>query len=68
MNPNNATQQDECHGRHGHHAVVCVAEVVEAIGDDLEAQKAAAAQKLAQAAHNHKDQGVTQAIANTVEE
>ena len=39
MNPNHTSHENQRHGRHRHHTVVHIAEVVAGIRDNLEAQQ-----------------------------
>ena len=68
MHPDDAAQKDERHCGHGHHAVVDITKVVDTVGDNLEAQQAAAPEELAQCSHNHQNHGVAQTVGHSVEE
>ena len=68
VNPYHTSQENERHGGHGHHTVVDVACVVNALRDDLEAEERATTEKFAQTAYYNEDVGIAQTVAHTVEE
>ena len=68
MNPNNTTYEDQGHGGHGHHAIVHVAEVVAAVGDDLEAKQRTATKELAEGTDDDQNHSVAKSVTDAIEE
>ena len=68
MYPDYTSNENQCHGWHGHHTVVNISEVVSSLRNQLETEQRAAAQGLTNSTHNHEDEGVTQTITYTIEE
>ena len=68
MYPDYTSNENQCHGWHGHHTVVNISKVVSSLWNQLETEQRAAAQELTNSTHNHEDEGVTQTITYTIEE
>ncbi len=68
MCPDDAADDDEGHGGHGHHTVVDVAVVVAPLGDDLEAKEGAVAEQFTEESDDDEDDGIANTVADTVEE
>ena len=68
MCPDYTTYQDERHGGHEHHTAVLVAEGVEALRDHLEPKQLTCAEQLAHEGYDDEDDGITQTVAQTVQQ
>ena len=66
--PDDTSHEDEGRSRHGHHTIVHVASLIDALGDELEAQQRSAAEELAHATDDDEDERVAQSVADAVEE
>ena len=68
MNPDNATDEDECHCRHCHHTIINISGVVCTLGDDLEAEQRATTEEFAEGTDDDKYHGIAKSVSYTVEE
>jgi len=69
--PDDASEEDECHGWHCHHSVVHVESAIleePAVWDNLESEHASEAEELAHEAYYDEDDGVAESVAHSVEE
>src|SRR5574344_2676894 len=71
VNPNEACHKNQCHGRHGHHAIVHVKTAIlhkSTIWNDLEIEQCAETENLADETYGNKHNGIAETIANTIKE
>src|SRR5574344_1756856 len=66
--PYHASQEDERHGRHCHHTVVDISEVINCIGQNLESEERTSAEELPHSTYDDEDHGIAQSVAHTVDE
>ena len=68
MCPDDAADEDQRHRGHGHHTIVHITVVIAPLRNNLEAEQCAGADEFTEEAYDDEDDGVADAVANTVEE
>ena len=68
MNPDYTSYQNERHGGHEHHTAVLVAVVIAPLRDHLETKQLTRAEELAHEGYDDEDDGITQTVAQTVQQ
>ena len=68
MNPNNNTNKNQGHSRHGHHTIVDITHIIAGIRNNLETKQRATAQQFTYSTYNDQNHCIAKTITHTIKE